>query len=109
MYQIIKDGKPLARLEKIRFVKSSGRKNRHGGAIYEECEKREAQGVAIKGKAYNLIGRELAPELETVVVCEVDSGDEMTAADERQTALAALLVDVKYKQTLLDLGVSENA
>lgn len=106
MYKIINqtDGATIATTEKIRYIKQS-----RAGA-FVSCTEAEAQGVAYNNKAYNLAGRENMSGCDiSVIVVEIDSGAELAAHNERQTALAALLVDVKYKQTLLDLGVSENA
>lgn len=103
MYQIIKDGETVAITEKLHFIKQDT------SGIFKACNEREAQGIAVNNTPYNLIGREAMNGCETVAILEVDGGASIQTGEQQQTALAALLIEVKYKQTLYDLGVCENA
>ena len=108
MFAIIKEGITIAIVSKPYYVKKDG-VLRGGIDRFLECDKEQAEGLAINGKLYNLLGKELKPGLEEVYIAEIDAGSLIHKLDANQMALAELLIDVKYKQILIDLGVSENA
>ena len=54
----------------------------HADGFYLLCPEAEAQGVAVSGTPYHLMGRDEMPECETVVVQEADAGTALQAAQE---------------------------
>lgn len=76
MYEIRKDGDMIALTEKVSYIR------RHENGFYILCDEKEAQGIAVNGTAYNLLGRPSMPGLDTVFIVEIDAGGELkTAAD----------------------------
>lgn len=76
MYEIRKDGALLALTEQVNYIRL------HEGGFYLLCPEAEAQGVAVSGTPYHLMGRDEMPECETVVVQEADAGTALQAAQE---------------------------
>ena len=68
MYKIIKDGAVLALTESPNYIRL------HPDGFYILCEQKEAQGVALNGTPYHLLGRASMEGMETVVLAETDSG-----------------------------------
>ena len=68
MYKIIKDGAVLALTESPNYIRL------HPDGFYILCEQKEAQGVALNGTPYHLLGRAPMEGTETVVLAETDSG-----------------------------------
>ena len=101
MYKIIKDGVVIATTEKLNFIKQSA------SGIFVSCDESDAQGVAVKNTAYNLVGREPMNECETVAAFEVDGGACIQENGENQTETDTLVVDHEYRLTLLEMGVAE--
>ena len=100
MYQIILNGAVIAITEKVNYI-------RQDGAVYVGCDEAEAQGVAVKNKPYNLLGREPMGEIESVVIFEVDGGRHIETGENSQTETDVLVIDHEYRLTLLELGVLE--
>ena len=101
MYKIIKDGEEIAITEKLNYIKQTA------SGVFVGCTEKEAQGVAVKNTAYNLLGREPMNECETVIAIEVDGGEHIKTGEESQTETDVLVVDHEYRLTLLELGVTE--
>ena len=80
MYEIRKDGALLALTEQVNYIRL------HVDGFYLLCPEAEAQGVAVSGTPYHLMGRDEMPECETVVVQETDAGRVLL---EEQTKAAA--------------------
>lgn len=76
MYEIRKDGALLALTEQVNYIRL------HADGFYLLCPEAEAQGVAVSGTPYHLMGRDEMPECETVVVQEADAGTALQAAQE---------------------------
>lgn len=76
MYEIRKDGALLALTEQVNYIRL------HADGFYLLCPEAEAQGVAVSGTHYHLMGRDEMPECETVVVQEADAGTALQAAQE---------------------------
>lgn len=76
MYEIRKDGALLALTEQVNYIRL------HPDGFYLLCPEAEAQGVAVSGTPYHLMGRDEMPECETVVVQEADAGTALQAAQE---------------------------
>lgn len=76
MYEIRKDGALLALTEQVNYIRL------HADGFYLLCPEAEAQGVAVAGTPYHLMGRDEMPECETVVVQEADAGTALQAAQE---------------------------
>lgn len=68
MYEIRKDGALLALTEQVNYIRL------HPDGFYLLCPEAEAQGVAVAGTPYHLMGRDEMPECETVLVQETDAG-----------------------------------
>ena len=76
MYEIRKDGALLALTEQVNYIRL------HADGFYLLCPEAEAQGVAVSGTPYHLMGRDEMSECETVVVQEADAGTALQAAQE---------------------------
>lgn len=76
MYEIRKDGALLALTEQVNYIRL------HPDGFYLLCPEAEAQGVAVAGTPYHLMGRDEMPECETVLVQETDAGTALQAAQE---------------------------
>ncbi len=75
MYQIIKtDGLILGITEGVNYIRLAS----NGCNVL--CGQREATGVAYQGKVYNLTGHEDWPGNDSVIVSEVDGGQEIGKA-----------------------------
>ena len=68
MYEIRKDGGVIALAEAPNYIR------RHADGFYILCEEKDAQGVAVDGTAYCLMGRTGLDELEEVQIVERDAG-----------------------------------
>lgn len=101
MYRIIKNGEEIAITEKLNFIRQTT------AGVFVSCTEREAQGVAVKNTAYNLVGREAMANCETVAIIEVDGGAHIQTGETSQTEADALIVDHEYRLTLLEMGVTE--
>ena len=87
MFQIIKDGAPLALAENLNFIKQ------HENGCFVLCDEAEAQGIAHAGEAYHLLGRPELEGLETVLIKAVDAGEELQRIDAvKDTARAVSLL-----------------
>ena len=82
MYKIIdvKDGATVGRTETPLFIKK-----KETSGCYVQTKAESAQGVAYRGTAYNLQGKDGVGATDTVILVEVDAG---TEADETAAALA---------------------
>ena len=97
MYQIIKDGTPLALVERPNYI------YKHTNGCYVLCSESEATGVAVDGAAYHLVGKAEMEGLDSVVMVETDGGKELTTA---QSESDEGYVDHELRLTLLELGVT---
>lgn len=68
MYEIRKDGGVIALTEKPNYIR------KHPDGFYVLCEEEAAQGVAVDGTAYRLMGRTGLDELEEVQIVRRDAG-----------------------------------
>ncbi len=68
MYEIRKDGAVLALVERLSTIR------KHPDGFYILCAEEAAQGVAINGTAYRLMGRSGLYELDEVQIIELDAG-----------------------------------
>ena len=84
MYEIRKDGALLALTEQVNYIRL------HPDGFYLLCPEAEAQGVAVSGTPYHLMGRDEMPECKTVVVQETDAGRVLREATDRAEADAKL-------------------
>lgn len=84
MYEIRKDGALLALTEQVNYIRL------HPDGFYLLCTEAEAQGVAVAGTPYHLMGRDEMPECETVVVQETDAGRVLREEQAKAAAEARL-------------------
>lgn len=101
MYEIRKDGALLALTEQVNYIRL------HPDGFYLLCPEAEAQGVAVAGTPYHLMGRDEMPECETVLVQETDAGrvlweEQAKAAEERLTGQMQAAVKL-YVQAATDI------
>lgn len=98
MYEIRKDGALLALTEQVNYIRL------HPDGFYLLCPEAEAQGVAVAGTPYHLMGRDEMPECETVLVQETDAGRVLweeqakAAAEERLTSQMQAAVKLYVKK-----------
>ena len=76
MYEIRKDGGVIALTEKPNYIR------RHADGFYILCEEEDAQGVAVDGTVYRLMGRTGIDELEEVQLIEKDTGTVLQSSSE---------------------------
>lgn len=84
MYEIRKDGALLALTEQVNYIRL------HPDGFYLLCPEAEAQGVAVAGTPYHLMGRDEMPECETVLVQETDAGRVLREEQDKAAAEAHL-------------------
>ena len=106
MYEIRKDGALLALTEQVNYIRL------HVDGFYLLCPEAEAQGVAVSGTPYHLMGRDEMPECETVVVQETDAGrvllEEQTKAAAETRLTGQMQVAVKaYVRAATDIADAE--
>lgn len=88
MYRIIKiDGTELGITDSVNYIRISD------NGCFTPTTRKDAIGVAFKSVAYNLVGHEEIEGADTVVVSEVDGGQEIKT---HQTAIEGLI------QTILE-------
>ena len=76
MYEIRKDGGVIALTEKPNYIR------RHADGFYILCEEEDAQGVAVDGTVYRLMGHTGLDELEEVQLIEKDTGTVLQSSSE---------------------------
>lgn len=84
MYEIRKDGALLALTEQVNYIRL------HPDGFYLLCPEEEAQGVAVAGTPYHLMGRDAMPGCETVLVQETDAGRVLREEQDKAAAEARL-------------------
>lgn len=84
MYEIRKDGALLALTEQVNYIRL------HPDGFYLLCPEAEAQGVAVAGTPYHLMGRDEMSECETVLVQETDAGRVLREEQAKAAAEARL-------------------
>ena len=82
MYKIIstKDGSTVGSTEKPNFIRK-----KESSGCYVATDEKSAQGVAYKGTAYNIQGKDGVGADDTVILIEYDAG---TEADKNSAAIA---------------------
>ena len=76
MYEIRKDGGVIALTEKPNYIR------RHADGFYILCEEEDAQGVAVDGTVYRLMGHTGLDELKEVQLIEKDTGAVLQSSSE---------------------------
>ena len=84
MYEIRKDGALLALTEQVNYIRL------HPDGFYLLCPEEEARGVAVAGTPYHLMGRDVMPGCETVLVQETDAGCVLREEQDKAAAEARL-------------------
>ena len=73
MFRIVTTtGKELGFTEQVRYIKINER-----NGCFNACDQKDAIGVAFKSTPYNLFGHSDIADAETVLVVQVDSGEEV--------------------------------
>lgn len=101
MYQIINTGTGavLAMTERPNYI------TRADNGCFVLCRPEEATGIAWEGIPYALLGQELEGASGTVLLSEVDGGQELQALSETAADTDAMMVDQELRITLMELGV----
>ena len=76
MFRIIRDGESVGMTEAPNYIKLTE------NGSYNLCPEPEASGIAFAGKVYHLLGRAAMEGVDTVMLEEVDAGDEIVKANE---------------------------
>ena len=76
MFKITRNGESLGMTEAPNYIKLT-----ENGSYYL-CPEPEASGIAFSGKVYHLLGRTAMEGVDTVMLEEVDAGDEIGKANE---------------------------
>lgn len=115
MYEIRKAGDVLALMERPNYIR------KHPDGFYILCEEEAAQGVAVDGTAYRLMGRAGMEVLDEVQAIECDGGgilyrqgkDAATSRAEIETALCDIdaaneEAHASYETALCDIDEAMN-
>jgi hypothetical protein len=76
MFKITRNGESLGMTEAPNYIKLTE------NGSYNLCPEPEASGIAFAGKVYHLLGRMAMEGVDTVMLEEVDAGDEIVKANE---------------------------
>ena len=76
MFKITRNGESLGMTEAPNYIKLTE------NGSYNLCPEPEASGIAFAGKVYHLLGRTAMEGVDTVMLEEVDAGDEIVKANE---------------------------
>lgn len=68
IYTVEKDGKIIARLESLIWVRLAGR------GVYLVCDEAEGEGVLVNGEIYHVRGCAFLPGKETVKLDYIENG-----------------------------------
>lgn len=73
MFKLVtENGTDLGYTEQIRYIKINKR-----NGCFNACTKEEAIGIAFNSNPYNLPGHNEIPDVETVIIMEIDAGYEL--------------------------------
>ena len=106
MFKIIKDGTSLGMTEAPTYVRQAE------NGCFVLCQESEATGIAYGGTVYHILGREAVEGAESVVMEEVDAGQEIekTAATNgivfTTMAEAGNIDDGRTRRPVFPVGVS---
>ena len=105
MFRIIKtDGTELGVAESVNYIKI------HENGCFTTATKDDAIGVAYSSIPYNLIGHEDIVDAETVVVYEIDGGNEINAIVAKNNLINAQLAEVdEIAIELYEAGLMQDA
>ena len=76
MFKITRNGASLGMTEAPNYIR------KHENGCYALCPEPEASGIAFAGQVYHLLGRAVMEGVDTVMLEEVDAGNEITRATE---------------------------
>lgn len=101
MYKIInhETEAALAMTERPNYI------TRADNGCFVLCRPEEATGIAWEGIPYALLGQEMEGAAGTVLLSEVDGGQELQALSEAAEDTDAMMVDQELRLTLMELGV----
>lgn len=85
MFEIIKDGAVIARVDRLQYVKQQ----RDGTVV--NCGEREAQGVCVNDVFYHLPWAPPMAGAENVQISEFSGADALAAAEETAQALDIIM------------------
>lgn len=102
MYKITKDGAPMGMTEAPNYVR------RAQNGCFVLCPAEEAQGIALEGRVYHLLGTPEIEGAETVMLEEMDGGAELWANTVTLEDADAINVDHEYRLTMLELGLADS-
>lgn len=104
MYEIITAaGTSLGMCEKPLYIRLHAENE-----CFVPCSEAEATGIAVGGKAYQLIGRAGMDVEDSVELREVNAGDMLLNAQQAIKDADELNVDHEYRLTLLELGIADD-
>ena len=101
MSRLTKDGVCLGMTEAPTYIKQA--KN----GCYILCPEPEASGIAFEGAPYHLLGRPPMDGTESVMMEEVDGGQELLTTQQSLVDAESMNVDHEYRLALLELGLKE--
>ena len=104
MFKIIKasDGTVLALTEDVTYIKKAD------NGCYILCPEPDASGISYAGTPYHLFGREAMDDAEDVILEPTDIGNWIMEAKAAIEDADTLNVDLSYRMTLLELGVTDD-
>lgn len=87
MFKITRNGESLGMTEAPNYIKLTE------NGSYNLCPEPEASGIAFAGKVYHLLGRAAMEGVDTVMLEEVDAGDEIVKANEAGSITFATMAE----------------
>ena len=96
------DGTVLALTEDVTYIKKAD------NGCYILCPEPDASGISYAGTPYHLFGREPLDDAEDVILEPTDIGSWIMEAKAAIEDADTLNVDLSYRMTLLELGVTDD-
>lgn len=87
MFKITRDGASLGMTEAPNYIKLAD------NGCFIICPEPEASGIAFAGRVYHLLGRAAMEGLDTVMLEEVDAGNEITRATETGSVMFVTMAE----------------
>ena len=73
LYDIVVGGKIIATTEHPRYIRQKA-----DTGVYIECSFEHAEGVAVNGRLYNMLGHNTIPDVPEAAIIERESGEHIT-------------------------------
>lgn len=82
LYDIVVEGEIIATTEHPRYIRQKAETG-----VYIECSIEHAEGVAVNGRLFNMVGSTTIPDVPEAAIIERESGEHITRLIEQGIAL----------------------